>query len=283
MLKERLKNIRNEESLIDFINTFRNSGALIYIKNEDEHRNPLNLKILGDKANSGIWQNHLRGQELEWMMIYFKRKGSSTVWLGLYSGEPIELGDRHYSFELSNLTSPIETSLTVKELSGVEAPQKSPRTLKLPKDADLDLVNDLKNECNTTKIQKTEQSQMILARLGQGRFREEVLAKWSGGCAVTGAKILDAIRASHIKPWKDCDSKSRLSAENGIPLVATLDALFDKGLITFEDDGAMLVSKKISKSDCKLFDIPKNLSKAPSEKMKNYLRYHRLKVFKGKK
>ena len=142
-----------------------------------------------------------------------------------------------------------------------------------------DKVAEIKND---TKIPITEKQNLTLSRIGQGKFRNELINYWFG-CSISKLDKVNLLVASHIKPWKDCDSKSRLSAENGIPLVATLDALFDKGLITFEDDGAMLVSKKISKSDCKLFDIPKNLSKAPSEKMKNYLRYHRLKVFKGKK
>ena len=36
---------------------------------------------------------------------------------------------------------------------------------------------------------------------------------------------------------------------NGLLLVATLDAAFDAGLITFEDDGRILISGKLSESD----------------------------------
>jgi predicted restriction endonuclease len=57
------------------------------------------------------------------------------------------------------------------------------------------------------------------------------------------------LRASHIKPWADCDNDSdRLNVYNGFLLSANYDALFDKGLITFDDTGLILYSGKLSKS-----------------------------------
>lgn len=70
----------------------------------------------------------------------------------------------------------------------------------------------------------TEKEQLILGRIGQGTFRLGVLAAWENRCAVTGATM--CLRASHIKPWRSCSNSERLDANNGLPLVATIDVLF---------------------------------------------------------
>ena len=86
---------------------------------------------------------------------------------------------------------------------------------------------------------------MIRARVGQGRYRDELLERWGGTCAVTGSATIDAIVASHIKPWRLCSNIERVDAANGLPLVGTLDRLFDYGLISFDETGRILLSPRI--------------------------------------
>lgn len=93
-----------------------------------------------------------------------------------------------------------------------------------------------------SNIEKTTKIALIDARLGQGKFRDEVLSRWENRCAVTGVTTVEAIRASHIKAWAESSNEERLDSYNGLPLIATLDALFDRGLISFEADGTMIVS-----------------------------------------
>jgi transposase len=50
------------------------------------------------------------------------------------------------------------------------------------------------------------------------------------------------LRASHIRPWRDSDNEARLDGENGLLLTPTIDHLFDRGFISFEDDGRLLIS-----------------------------------------
>ena len=52
--------------------------------------------------------------------------------------------------------------------------------------------------------------------------------------------------SSHIKSWKESDNLERLDVENGILLSPNVDSLFDKHLISFSDEGQMLISNKIS-------------------------------------
>lgn len=86
----------------------------------------------------------------------------------------------------------------------------------------------------------TTRQALINARVGQGLFREQLLDIWQGRCAVTGCALRAVLVASHAKAWKDSDDAQRLDPYNGLPLTASIDRLFDQGLISFADDGALL-------------------------------------------
>lgn len=130
------------------------------------------------------------------------------------------------------------------------------------------------------KIETTTKTALVNARVGQGLFRKQVLAKWGNACAVTGSTVLDAIRASHIMPWRDSNNEERLDSENGLPLVASLDALFDAGLISFDHIGAILISSRLNTKEQLLFNLlGQHLRQQPSPETREYLAYHRENVF----
>jgi hypothetical protein len=131
-----------------------------------------------------------------------------------------------------------------------------------------------------TPVSATTKRALTDARIGQGRFRARVLTLWDGRCCVTGSLTLDAVRASHIKPWRKCDNRERLDPNNGLPLVGTLDALFDVGLITFGDDGKLLTARGLTRSECKMLGIVGlGLCRRPSRNTNKYLECHRKTVF----
>jgi putative restriction endonuclease len=118
------------------------------------------------------------------------------------------------------------------------------------------------------------------ARIGQGKFRTQVLRLWDGQCCVTGSQTLDVVRASHIKPWRECSDNERLDPHNGIPLSATFDCLFDIGLITFDGAGRVLIAKTVSKTERALLGVDRlKLNRAPSKRTAEYLNYHRNEIF----
>ena len=134
-----------------------------------------------------------------------------------------------------------------------------------------DIVNILDRDIDTT-----EKQTLVSARVGQGRFRTEVLNKWNKRCAVTGTDLTAAIRASHIKPWKDYSDEERLDPDNGLPLVATLDALFDVGLISFNDTGVLLMSKELTEEQIDELNLrDQRLSEIPNNKTCELLAHHR--------
>lgn len=148
----------------------------------------------------------------------------------------------------------------------------------LPDDSQCAQAEDIEEAAQDQNISSTTKKALIDARLGQGRFRELVLQRWGRRCAVTSSVTETAIRASHIQPWKESDNDERLDVENGLPLIASLDALFDKGLISFESSGRMIVSSELTTAERKIFGIGENsLTKPPTKKMADYLAIHRRK------
>lgn len=96
----------------------------------------------------------------------------------------------------------------------------------------------------------TEVERMVRQRVGQNKFRNAMLDYWGGCCAVTGVSIPEVLRASHAKPWAECATDAeRLDVFNGFLLSANLDALFDRFLISFDEEGLLIVSPMLSATD----------------------------------
>lgn len=124
---------------------------------------------------------------------------------------------------------------------------------------------------------ETEKSLLGKARVGQGKFRQDLLARWDGRCALTGIDRLELLRASHIKPWSGSNNEERLDPCNGLLLSAAYDAAFDAKLISFADDGAMILAEDFSVSDAHKAGINSELKLAAlTEKSCRYLAEHRL-------
>ncbi len=90
-------------------------------------------------------------------------------------------------------------------------------------------------------IPETEKQQLVLSRRGQGKFRDNV-SRIETHCRVTGVNRPEHLIASHCKPWRDSDNAERLDGENGLLLTPSIDHLFDRGFISFENGGELLVS-----------------------------------------
>jgi hypothetical protein len=103
-------------------------------------------------------------------------------------------------------------------------------------------------ETQTKNLPKsTEAERLVVQRIGQDIFRNALLAYWGGKCPMTGITEPALLRASHIVAWADCDSDAhRLDVHNGLLLSALWDAAFDRGLISFADDGEVLASPGLS-------------------------------------
>lgn len=93
----------------------------------------------------------------------------------------------------------------------------------------------------------TEAERLVVQRIGQDIFRSGLIDYWQGRCPLTGIADMALLRASHIIPWKACTSDAeRLDVHNGLLLSALWDAAFDRGLVTFDDEGQPQFSPSLS-------------------------------------
>ena len=117
---------------------------------------------------------------------------------------------------------------------------------------------------------------MTDARRGQGLFRKRLDEHWIT-CAVTGCTPRALLRASHIQPWKVSSNADRLNPDNGLLLAAHLDAAFDRGLISFDDDGRILINhSRLPATDAEMIAIlPTMELRAVKAEHRPFLAIHR--------
>lgn len=132
-----------------------------------------------------------------------------------------------------------------------------------------------------TQISVTERDSLIKSRVGQGAFRTTLLEKYKGSCVVTGITLKNLLIASHIKPWAVSSNVERLSSENGLLLSANYDRLFDCGLISFDDNRKIIVSRYVDEANKKRLHLTDEVTANIfiSTEMKHNLEYHRDVVF----
>lgn len=128
----------------------------------------------------------------------------------------------------------------------------------------------------------TERKALVNARIGQGRFKENVRAIESA-CRLTGVRNDSHLIASHIKPWRHSGNDERLDGENGLLLTPSMDHLFDKGHITFENNGSLIISPSADRDSLKRMGIANESSisivEPFSRGQQKHLDFHREKIF----
>ena len=100
-------------------------------------------------------------------------------------------------------------------------------------------------------------------------------------CRITGVTKEAHLRASHCKPWRDSSNDERLDGENGLLLTPTIDHLFDRGFIGFEDNGNLLISPVAHLESLSRMGLSVNANQNVgmfSAGQKRYLEYHRDKI-----
>lgn len=135
---------------------------------------------------------------------------------------------------------------------------------------------------NDSSVESTVREAVILARRGQGLFRQRV-AQIEQMCRITKVNNPAHLRASHAEPWRDCiNNNERLDGQNGLLLTPSIDHLFDRGFITFEDSGRLVLSPVADLPSLERMGIPvKQTANVGgfTEGQRHFLEYHRNWVF----
>lgn len=121
----------------------------------------------------------------------------------------------------------------------------------------------------------TEAERTVIVRTAQAIFRRHLDVHWVGACAVTGLTDRALLRASHIKPWAVASAYERLDTHNGLLLSALWDAAFDQGLVSFVDDGRLLISPKLSSQAVEALTGGRDIVVMLKEEHAPYLLHHR--------
>lgn len=146
------------------------------------------------------------------------------------------------------------------------------------------ILSNLPKSTSSLHRQITEVKRVVKQRIGQLQFRQAVI-KLEKVCPITGVGNASFLRASHIKPWRACDTdQERLDPYNGLALAPHIDQLFDQGFITFDLDGYL----KISAACPPMLPIQWNFEefvekmviKVPRERQK-YIKYHNRFIYKN--
>ncbi len=144
----------------------------------------------------------------------------------------------------------------------------------------LDYDEEKLNLIEDENVGKTSRQRVSNMRIGQSKFRDKLL-KLFKKCPITGISEKRILNASHIKPWAVSYNVERMDVYNGFIFSPTIDKLFDKGLITFGDNRAIIVSNTISESNRAKLGL-KSGNKYPeldTNGREKYLDYHRKNIF----
>lgn len=145
-------------------------------------------------------------------------------------------------------------------------------------ESDIEALEIVAQDPEATALTDTERRALVLARRGQGRFRDRLLALW-GGCAVTACREPRLLRASHLKPWRVSTNAERLNPYNGLLLTPNLDSALDRGLVSFTDDGKIVISVRLSAADRRAIGLESSMRlRGLNEQHVPFLRYHRTSV-----
>ncbi|MBY2998419.1 HNH endonuclease [Rhizobium leguminosarum] len=132
----------------------------------------------------------------------------------------------------------------------------------------------------------------IVAQVLQRPFRDRafsvaIKSAYQDTCAVTGLKLINGggrseVQAAHIRPVAD---RGPDSVRNGVALSGTVHWMFDRGLISVDDDYTLLIAgggvpdtvTRLINPERRLL-VPARVDERPHSQ---FLQYHREKAFKG--
>jgi len=134
-----------------------------------------------------------------------------------------------------------------------------------------------------TMPKTTEAERLVVQRVGQGLFRNALLDYWQGKCCVTALDLPELLRASHIRPWAQCETdEQRLDVFNGLLLAPQLDALFDAGLMTVDATGSVCLSLQVTAAQRQQLGLPGKMTVHKLQpRHQDYLQFHRTSVWRG--
>jgi putative restriction endonuclease len=215
--------------------------------------NVLERALIEKAGREHGWENVVESAETRIVLASARHRGRATIMAAEGNqGWQVAFPERRLTREMNRSLSGFAQGGGRFNAPGIDVlaallRRAAELALSLPDQAARTFRDRTATELGAIAANATEVERLVRQRVGQDVFREALLDYWGSACAVTGLALPEVLRASHAKPWADCVSdEERLDVFNGFLLVANLDALFDRGLITFDVDGGLIVSNRLS-------------------------------------
>ena len=132
----------------------------------------------------------------------------------------------------------------------------------------------------TNDVIGTEKIVITKQRVNQSDFKKRLLKRYESKCCLCGVSGIDMLIASLIKPWCEADMEERVDVNNGLLLCPNHDWLLDKGFISFDDTGAIIISSKLCHNNQVFMNIDDKQYIEMSDKIKEYIQYHRTNIYR---
>ena len=140
------------------------------------------------------------------------------------------------------------------------------------------IAEQIDNNISNLKLPGKTRKAIVNQRVGQGIFRDVLLKRYKK-CCLCDVSNISLLRASHIKPWADSNSEEKLSVDNGFIMCPNHDLLFDRGYISFDDEGNIIISDKLSETDLNAMQVKRDMRIKLTDYNKLFLKYHRAFIF----
>lgn len=130
----------------------------------------------------------------------------------------------------------------------------------------------------TEELEGKEKEAVVKVRINQDKFREKLINKYKK-CCLCNVNMNELLVASHIKPWSISDANEKLDIHNGLLMCPNHDKLFDRGYISFDDTGRILISERLDDNNRMYMNITAKMKIDITEENIKYIKYHRKNVF----
>ena len=136
-------------------------------------------------------------------------------------------------------------------------------------------------EITSLNIDGESKKAIVNVRINQGKFRDLLLKRYKNKCCLCGVKNQKFLIASHIKPWAESETKEKSDINNGFLMCPNHDKLFDKGYITFDDDGKIIISDRLKENNRVFLNVDSkmHIELTLTDDNKKYLKFHRENIF----
>lgn len=140
-------------------------------------------------------------------------------------------------------------------------------------------VDDIDKEIETKQLQGEEREALIKVRVNQSAFRKLLMRRYTH-CCLCDVDDESLLVASHIKPWAKSNHAEKVDVNNGLLLCPNHDKLFDRGYISFDNGGHIVISDELSKNCAISMNIKNDMQIELSNDNIKYMEYHRNNVLK---